>query len=146
MVRKLAENSQSELLKQISKFASVGVVATIIHSATALSLIHFLQFESLQSNVGAFFVATLFSYTFNSLWSFEKSIEVISFVRFILVGIINLGLIVALSKLNDKMGFPSEVSVLMIAISMPMMNFVVHKYWTFSAPSKNCRPPEKPGA
>lgn len=125
------EKSQSIWIKQLSRFASIGVLATIIHTLAALVTIQFLQFNSMQANVSAFLLATLFSYSFNSVWSFEKPMNVGSFTRFVLVGISNLCLILVLSNINDRLGYPPELSVFAIAITMPIINFIIHKFWTF---------------
>jgi putative flippase GtrA len=61
------------LLQQATKFASVGVAATLIHVATALLLHNGFGVSALQSNFFAFLVASLFSYFGNWIWTFDKS-------------------------------------------------------------------------
>jgi putative flippase GtrA len=61
-----------ELLHQLGKFASVGVVATVLHVMTALGLNHFANVAPLRANVAAFVVATIWSYLGNWIWTFES--------------------------------------------------------------------------
>jgi putative flippase GtrA len=60
-----------ELLHQLGKFASVGVVATILHVVTALGINQLFGVAPLRANVVAFVVATLWSYLGNWIWTFE---------------------------------------------------------------------------
>jgi putative flippase GtrA len=61
------------VLKQISKFASVGAVATVIHVAVTLMLNSVFSISALTANFMAFVVASIFSYFGNWLWTFEKA-------------------------------------------------------------------------
>lgn len=60
------------ILKQITKFASVGVLATGIHVVLALLLNSALGVAPLTANFLAFLCASIFSYFGNWLWTFEK--------------------------------------------------------------------------
>ena len=121
------------LAKQFSRFATVGVLATLLHSLVALTTIRVFEFSGTEANVSAFLSATLVSYTLNSLWSFESRIHWHSLARFFVVGLLNLGMIVLLSQLNDHLGLPPETSVLLVIMTMPMINFSLHKVWTFKS-------------
>ncbi len=59
-------------LKQLTKFASVGAVATGIHVAMALLFNSVLGITALSANVLAFLSASIFSYLGNWLWTFGK--------------------------------------------------------------------------
>ncbi len=60
------------LLKQLTKFASVGVLATGIHVVVALFLNATFGIAALTANFLAFLIASIFSYFANWLWTFEK--------------------------------------------------------------------------
>ncbi len=60
------------LLKQLTKFASVGVIATGIHVVMALLLNSTFGFAALSANFLAYLIASTFSYFGNWLWTFEK--------------------------------------------------------------------------
>lgn len=60
-----------ELLHQLGKFASVGVVATVVHVITALGLNQLFNVAPLRANVVAFVAATIWSYLGNWIWTFE---------------------------------------------------------------------------
>jgi putative flippase GtrA len=120
-------------LKQLMRFGGVGILATLVHTLLALTLIKGFAFTATEANISAFFVATLVSYTLNALWSFEKGIATGSFMRFIIVGLISLAVIVWVSELIEKSGYPPELSVLIVACIIPVINFIIHKFWTFKA-------------
>jgi putative flippase GtrA len=60
-----------ELLHQLGKFVSVGLVATALHVIVALGLNSGLAMAPLRANVVAFVVATIWSYLGNWIWTFE---------------------------------------------------------------------------
>ncbi len=118
-------------IKQLVRFGGVGIFATIIHSLVALLLIKALLFGSTAANVCAFFAANGFSYTFNSLWSFQQKMRVATFTKFLTTSLITLVLIVLITKLSDQWGLRAEFSVLIVAAIIPFIGFVIHKFWTF---------------
>ena len=61
----------SSVLKQVSKFASVGALATGLHVTVALILNTVCNIPALTANLGAFLVASVLSYFGNWLWTFE---------------------------------------------------------------------------
>ncbi len=60
-----------DVLHQLGKFASVGLVATGLHVFVALALNSAFAVAPLRANVVAFVVATLWSYFGNWIWTFE---------------------------------------------------------------------------
>ena len=62
-----------DVLHQLGKFASVGVVATGLHVVTALGLNQFAGVVPLRANVVAFVVATIWSYLGNWIWTFNAN-------------------------------------------------------------------------
>ncbi len=59
------------LLKQVSKFASVGALATGLHVTVALMLNTVCNVPALTANLMAFLAASVLSYFGNWLWTFE---------------------------------------------------------------------------
>lgn len=117
--------------RQLWRFMCVGAFTTGLHMIVAVATLHILNVGTLEANVAAFTAATVFSYSLNSYWSFEKEIALASFVKFIFVGIINLTLIILISVVNDIGGWRSEIGILLAAVLVPPMSFVLHKIWTF---------------
>jgi putative flippase GtrA len=62
-----------DVLHQLGKFASVGVVATGLHVVTALGLNQFAGVAPMRANVVAFVVATTWSYLGNWIWTFNAA-------------------------------------------------------------------------
>ena len=79
---------------KIVRFALVGLVNTGIDLAAFFLLLR-LAAPALAANVGAWFVAVLFSFVANRLWSFERDPDIRlhhSFLRFVSLGaLISLG-------------------------------------------------------
>lgn len=125
------EVSSRNWLKQLIRFGGVGVLATLVHTVVALVLIKFISVSATYANVCAFFVAAIVSYTLNALWSFEQRLAADSFFRFLIVGLISLGMIVMVGHFVEQSDYPPEISVLIIACIIPTINFVTHKFWTF---------------
>ena len=118
--------------RQLSRFVSVGLLATAIHTIIALVAIRIFGFSSAAANITAFLSATVFSYSLNSIWSFEATMAFGSLSRFLVVSLFNLGLITIISYLIDRFGYAPELSVLIIVITMPLITFYFHRFWTFS--------------
>ena len=79
---------------KMARFAVVGLANTVIDLA-AFSVLLWLSMPPLAANVGAWFVAVLFSFAANGLWSFERDRSIPlgnAFFRFISLGaLISLG-------------------------------------------------------
>ena len=60
-----------DLLHQLGKFVSVGLIATALHVIVALGLNGAFGLAPLRANVAAFAVATIWSYFGNWIWTFE---------------------------------------------------------------------------
>ncbi len=62
------------LIKQLSRFTCVGVVATALHVSVAVLCVSRLAFEPLVANMLGFLVAAVWSFTGNWAWTFEKAV------------------------------------------------------------------------
>jgi putative flippase GtrA len=79
----------NSLIHQLAKFATVGVVATFIHVASALLLNSVFNLSALQANFGAFIIASVFSYLGNWVWTFKGLSKVAtSLPRFIILNLL----------------------------------------------------------
>jgi putative flippase GtrA len=120
-------------VKQLLRFSGVGIFSTLVHVVAALIFIKIFYLSATYSNIYAFFVATIVSYVFNTLWSFEQKLARHSFFRFLIVGLLSLGVITYVGNLVEEFHYPPETSILIIVCIIPVINFAIHKLWTFKA-------------
>jgi putative flippase GtrA len=119
------------VLFQFIKFGFVGIAATLTHAAVATLLIYFFQPSNLLSNVIAFLTATLISYFGNLYFVFNRKMNGKNISRFIIVSSLSLSIVSTVSFVSDVYEFNKYYNVLVIAILLPVVNFTIHKFWTF---------------
>ena len=117
--------------KQFIRFGSVGVAATTVHVLFAFALLDNLNFSLLAANVSAFFAAFFVSYFGNALWSFESRQEMKSLLRFFVASGINLSVIVIISNWVTDTELPVYTGILLVAMVIPIIGFIVQKFWVF---------------
>jgi putative flippase GtrA len=120
------------MVKQLIKFAFVGVLNTLITVISYSILIYFGIHYFIANTIGYGF-GTLNSYFFNKRWVFQSSDtskEV--FTKFVVVNIITLCISnLFLFIFVDKYGFEKYiVQIFVIPITM-LFNFILNKVWTF---------------
>jgi putative flippase GtrA len=125
------------LLKQIAKFATIGVGATFIHVAAALLFNSFAKFSALQSNFLAFLVASAFTYCGNYFWTFAKTGAVSStLIRFIFLSLscfaVNQTIVYIVTSL---MQLPLWIAMIPVVAVIPAFSFWVSKKRVFILPT-----------
>ncbi|ADN09601.1 GtrA family protein [Sulfurimonas autotrophica] len=121
-------NIKSHIL-QLAKYGFFGVIATLVHLFSAWAIIYFFAASVFVSNTLAFFTAFIFSYIFQTLYVFSTSFHFKKFIKFFLV---QYGTFLFSYLLSDI--FPIQngyLHTLLIVAIMPLITFVIHKFWTF---------------
>lgn len=116
---------------RLLKFGITGIGSTVIHIIVASTLISGLGSSTQIGNASAFIVATLFSYTVNTLWSFSNKISSRNGLRFIVASLGGLGLTIAISLFADFLGLHYMIGIAMIVTTVPVYTFSVHSLWTY---------------
>ncbi|MDE2385745.1 MAG: GtrA family protein [Alphaproteobacteria bacterium] len=123
------------LIKQLAKFASVGAIATGLHVLVALALHHGLGLAPLRANLGAFCMATLWSYFGNWAWTFGAQAKVKSSApKFIAMSLAGFGLnqsIVYWVTVVEKL--PFAVALVPVVMIVPAFTFWVSRTHIFTA-------------
>ncbi|AZO02958.1 GtrA family protein [Mesorhizobium sp. M2A.F.Ca.ET.037.01.1.1] len=115
---------------KIVRFALVGLVNTGI-DLTAFYLLLKLTAPALAANVGAWFVAVLFSFVANRFWSFERDPDIRlhhSFLRFVSLGaLISLGVSsLSIAALAGAIGvWPAKIIGVVVAA---VLNFLAARW------------------
>jgi len=130
--KKPVTEQKASLIGQIAKFGIVGVIATTIHILTA----YFVQKTGVAeqlANFAGFLCAATFSFCGNLFFTFRAKGSFRDYIkRFVVVSGSNYfasaGLIFVLTQ---KLGFPFEVSLLGMILTIPAISFLVQKLWVF---------------
>ena len=93
------------LFGKASKFAISGIGSTLIHVVVALALLRLLMAPPAIANGIAYFVATVFSYTANTLWSFGQKVTRQNAARFVQASAFGVVLSMLISGAADLAGF-----------------------------------------
>jgi len=114
---------------QLAKYGFFGVIATLVHLFSAWAIIYFFAASVFVANTLAFFTAFIFSYIFQTLYVFNTTFHFKKFIKFFLV---QFGTFLFSYLVSDI--FPiqnSYLHTLLIVAIMPLVTFVIHKFWTF---------------
>jgi putative flippase GtrA len=125
------------LLKQVAKFATIGVGATFIHVASALLFNSIAKFSALQSNFLAFLVASAFTYCGNYFWTFAKTGAVSStLMRFIFLSVscftVNQSIVYFVTSVLQ---LPLGIAMIPVVAVIPAFSFWASKTKVFVLPA-----------
>ena len=114
---------------QLAKYGFFGVVATLIHLFSAWAVIYLFSASVFFANTFAFFTAFIFSYIFQTLYVFNSTFHFKKFIKFFSV---QFSAFLLSYLLSDIVVIPnSYLHTLLIVAIMPLITFVIHKFWTF---------------
>ena len=125
------------LVAQLSKFASVGVVATGVHALVYGVVGRFL--EPMLANLIAFLIAFVFSYSGHFLWTFRAQTEgqkvhkAFAFqLRFLIVALSGLLLnSLAVWVVTEWLQIDYLYAVVPMVFVVPLVTFALAKLWAF---------------
>jgi len=118
------------LKARLVRYGIVGILSTAVHISAAFLFIYFVDPSLFFSNLFGFGWAYLFSYFFQSKFVFESDISLTKALKYLLVQL--LSLLLAMGCSNAAAEFNVYLKVLLTAVILPLINFVVHKVWTFA--------------
>ncbi len=118
-------------LAQISRFGTVGIVASGVHVAIGMAAYHWAGLEAFTANLLAFTVALCVSYAGQTALAFpgaRRSAQ--SFSRFVAVAVIGLALNQAIVVIVTRwLAAPYWVALATIVTTVPALTFVALKFW-----------------
>lgn len=122
------------IIKQIKRFISVGVIATLVHIFVAMIVESIFNFTPQVANFSGFCSATGLSYVGHIIFTFEgSSRHAVNLARFIVVSIAGL---VASSVITyiviTVLNGPFSLAMMMVAVVVPSLTFLGLKFWAFS--------------
>lgn len=118
-----------------ARFSLVGLVATGVHTATAILLAHATLLPVLVVNLAAFLVAFGFSFAGNYLWTFRGSAVLgQALPRFFVVSVSALlASSLVLLGLKRFTALETDHAILCASASIPVITFLGGRLWGFRA-------------
>lgn len=116
---------------RLLRFACVGLGATLVHFIVAIALVSNLGAPPAVANASAVLMATVFSYTANTLWSFSAPFGHRTLSRFLVVSALVALLAALMSGLFERLGLDYRLGVLATVVSVPPLSFWLHHSWTY---------------
>ncbi|MGZ8190810.1 MAG: GtrA family protein [Methylococcaceae bacterium] len=123
--------SSSRLVRQAQRFTISGLLVTGLHVLVAVGFIRLLTTAPPIANGIAFVVATIFSYTINTLWSFSSPLHKRNLLRFVLVSLVGCLLSMTVSSVALYYGLGYLYGIGLVTLVVPPVTFVLHNYWTY---------------
>jgi len=114
---------------KLIRYALTGGIATALHITIAYLYIYFIDNSLFISNLLGFSVAFIFSYLLQSLFVFKHAIKLIKALKFFSVQFGSLLLSILISYYVPLEN--SYLKTLIILLLLPLITYVVHKFWTF---------------
>jgi len=121
-----------KLSLQVTRYALIGVCNTVVHLSIVGLLTWLVGFNQMYANTVAYIVASSFSFVMNAKWSFQRKPGARNYARFQLVSVLGLIASATLGHLGDYFGWHFAVTVFLIALTVPVVSFLLHRSYTFS--------------
>jgi len=115
----------------LCRFALTGLLATLLHVATATLLIEAGHWSPGWANGAAFLLANVASYTFHSRWTFRARLSLATWRRFILVSVAAWALTVGLSSTVAALGGHYLLGIALVTTVVPAFSFLAHRGFTY---------------
>jgi putative flippase GtrA len=124
------------LTPQVRRFILSGILATVIHTVIAATLIERWRLEPAYANAIAFSVATAVSYIVNTLWSFSGALGGVTLGRFVLVQLLGVCLAAGVSGTADLLGLHYLIGIVCVPLFVTPVTYTLHRIWTYREGSR----------
>lgn len=121
---------------QFLSFAAIGVANTLLHGGVLMLAVDVFLWSVTLSHLLAFAIANLFSYLLNSQFTFKRPLSFKRYWRFFMASLLSLMITLLLAKAVDLYGAHYLVGFVLVVIFVPVISFLVMRFWVFSARSK----------
>ena len=122
-------------MRHVVRFGISGLVATATHVLVFAGLVELMTVPAVLASVMAFGTALLVSYGLNYHWTFEAlGAHRVMLPRFAAVATAGLAVNVLITYLVVNVGgYWYGHAVALVVISVPLMSFLLSKYWVFGS-------------
>lgn len=118
--------------RQFLTFSLIGVANTVTHGAVLMLCVEIWSLAVVLSHLISFGVANIISFVLNSMYTFHTKITFRRYAKFWTASMVSLGLTLVLSLLINQYGFHYMAGFLIIVIVVPIVSFMIMKFWAFS--------------
>jgi len=118
------------LAHKISKYAIIGGISTFIHAGIASLYIFAVRNSVFEANIAGFLIAYIFSYLMQSTYVFKHMINITKAVKYFIVQFGSLLTSILISNIFQD--FNSYIKTFIIIGCMPLITYIIHKFWTFN--------------
>ncbi|ONH56718.1 Putative flippase GtrA (transmembrane translocase of bactoprenol-linked glucose) [Pseudomonas cedrina] len=122
---------QDDTQKKVLRFCATGLLVTSTHAFIVWLMVGVLFFSPPLSNGIAFIIATITSYTINTLWSFSQPLQRHTLYKFICVSIIGFTASVVIAWAAQALGLNYFLGIVGVVLTVPVMTFILHSTWTY---------------
>jgi len=130
-----------ELIRQLAVFGVVGVTATLTHYFVALFSHEIGRVDLYIANLFGYVSAVMVSYFGHSLFTFRQSLKLNIFFRFAITSVTTfLVSELILLFLESGLKLPHRVSLGVVVCTIPVITFIISKFWVFRPPAQNTSP------
>jgi putative flippase GtrA len=139
------------LSSQVARYVIVGGLGTATHLAILTVCVEWGGLDPILGTIAGFLGALSVSYVLNHCWTFQsRRPHLSSLWRYVTVSLtglmLNTGMMYVLVSLLHWWYLTAQLSVILI---VPVSNFLMNRYWTFSFNPEQCTlkkyPPSSPG-
>ncbi len=115
------------------RFAGVGIFITLVYSLLLLICLDYYNFHPYLSNIIIVFITSLLSFNLHKNITFKKkdSLESTELIKFFMQVLITLFISSLLLKIGSFLNIQNIIIVLAIGILIPMVNYIIMKFWVF---------------
>lgn len=118
---------------RLFRFGIVGIVATLVYAGATLFTIEILHLAPVLSSIVGQLTATGVSYFGHSMFSFAVQADHKTYLfRFLVILMLTFALNAGVTwLLSDVLQISHRISVAVITVLIPMVNFICNRYWVF---------------
>lgn len=122
--------------EKVLRFCATGLLVTSTHAFIVWLMVDLLLFSPPLSNGVAFIIATITSYTINTLWSFSQPLYRHTLYKYICVSAIGFIASVFIAWAAQALGFNYLLGIAGVVLTVPMITFILHSTWTYREPKQ----------
>lgn len=118
---------------RLFRFGIVGIVATLVYAGATLFAIEILHLAPVLSSIVGQLTATGVSYFGHSMFSFAVQADHKTYLsRFLVILLLTFALNASVTwLLSDVLQISHRISVAVVTVLIPLVNFVCNRYWVF---------------
>ena len=119
--------------EQLAKFCVVGATGYVVNLAVYTALLRGLDLHYIPAAIGSFLVAVTNNYTWNRIWTFNRSRGHVVFqgLRFFLVSVLALCANLVVLHVLVQLGVGEVLAQAIAIVLVTPVNFVGNKLWSF---------------